>query len=313
MKKIFMFIVLQLFIVFAYTQTIAVSEIEPNNGFAAATPITTNPAKISGNVFPNADEDWYSFSATAGDRVYAGVITSFSSNGSTDSRLWLMACDGTTILEFDGDGGSFGSLSSSIAGAVIPPTGTYYFRITHFSATNQLRNYSLYVRVQTGSPVAETEANDTPGTANIMPASGWVSGTRDPALATEQDWFSVTLAAGETVFISMDLDPERDNVQYNGRLGFALFGDANNQILVIDDASTGSVANPLSECMVFTAKDAGTYYVFADAASAATGGPTATYHISYSKFAATPGYVNYPSADIPKNDRAGHRFSYFYT
>ncbi|MBK6635612.1 MAG: pre-peptidase C-terminal domain-containing protein [Chitinophagaceae bacterium] len=196
-----------------------------------------------------------------------------------------MASDGTTILEFDDDGGSFGSLSSSIAGAVIPSTGTYYFRITHFSATNQLRNYSLYVRVQTGSPVAETEANDTPGTANIMPASGWVSGTRNPALATEQDWFSVTLAAGESVFISMDLDPERDNVQYNGRLGFALFGDANNQILVIDDASTGSVANPLSECMVFTAKDAGTYYVFADAASAATGGPTATYHISYSKFA----------------------------
>ncbi|MBK7558913.1 MAG: proprotein convertase P-domain-containing protein [Chitinophagaceae bacterium] len=300
MKKIFMLMVLQLFVVFAYTQTIAVSEIEPNNGFASATPITTNPAKIYGNVFPNADEDWYSFSATAGDRVYAGVITSSSSSGSTDSRLWLYASDGTTILEFDDDGGVFAGLSSTIAGAVIPATGTYYLRITHFSLTSQLRGYNLYVRLQSGSPVPETEANDTPGTANIMPAGGWVSGTRDPALATEQDWFSVTLAAGETVFISMDLDPERDNVQYNGRLGFALFGDANNQILVIDDASTGSVADPLSECMVFTAKDAGTYYVFADAASAATGGPTATYHISFSKFAATPGYVNYPSADIPK-------------
>ena len=30
---------------------------------------------------------------------------------------------------------------------------------------------------------------------------------------------------------------------WNGRLGFALFGDAGNQILVVDDAGTGDVAD----------------------------------------------------------------------
>ena len=106
-----------------------------------------------------------------------------------------------------------------------------------FFATNTLRPYELYVSVETGSPTPEVEANDTPATANPLPPSGWVSGARNPAVATEQDWYSMTLNAGDTVYLGLDLDPERDNVQWNGRLGLALFGDANNQILVIDDAS----------------------------------------------------------------------------
>ncbi|MBK6991525.1 MAG: DUF11 domain-containing protein [Chitinophagaceae bacterium] len=278
---------------------VVLSEVEPNNTFATATPITS-PSKVQGNVFPNADADWYSFTANAGEKVYAAVITSFSANGSSDSQLRLFASDGTTLIEFDDDDGSLGGLSSSMAGATIPSSGTYYLQVVHFLATGQLRGYDLYLKVQSGTPTPEVESNDTPATANAMPANGWVSGARNPALATEQDWYSVTLAAGESVFISMDLDPERDNFQYDGRLGFALFGDANNQVLVVNDASTGSVANPLSEMFVFTAKDAGTYYVFADAASAATGGPTATYNISYTKFPAQTGYVNTPSTDVPK-------------
>jgi subtilisin-like proprotein convertase family protein len=297
MRKFYLLLLLSVFTLVAQAQTIATLETEAPNNTPATAQVITSPAKIKGNVFPNADIDYYSFTAAAGDKVYAAVIGSFSSSSSNDSQLRLFASDGTTLIEFDDDDGTFGTLSSSIAGANIPVSGTYYLEVKHFSATNQLRNYDLYLKVQSGSPTAEVEANDTPATANAMPGSGWVSGARNPALGTEQDWFSVTLAAGESVFISADWDPERDLTTYNGRLGFALFGDANNQILVIDDASTTS---PNSEAFVFTAKDAGTYYVFADAASAATGGPTATYNISYTKFAATSGYVNYPSADIPK-------------
>ena len=98
----------------------------------------------------------------------------------------------------------------------------------------------------------------------------------------------------------MDLDPERDNIQWNGRLGIALFGDAGNQILVVDDASVGSSANPLSEFMVFTVKEAGTYYVFADCATATTGGPTATYNISVATFPPVTGYLTFNSTDVPK-------------
>ena len=68
----------------------------------------------------------------AGDRVYAAVMTAFSAGSSTDSQLSLIGSDGTTVIEFDDDNGSLGALSSSIAGAVIPTTGTYYLKVNHF-------------------------------------------------------------------------------------------------------------------------------------------------------------------------------------
>ena len=147
------------------------------------------------------------------------------------------------------------------------------------------------------------EANDIPATATPLTASGWMTGTRNPALATEQDWYSFSANAGDTIFLSLDLDPERDNVQWDGRLGLALFGDANNQILVIDDAGSGaSATNPISEAFFMTVKNAGTYYAFVDSASAAVGGPTATYHLSVSVFPSADEGVNcttYTSTNVP--------------
>ena len=96
-------------------------------------------------------------------------MTSFSSNASTDSVLTLFASDGTTVVETDDNDGSLGGSSSSIAGANIVSGGAYFLQVKHFSATNHLRPYHLHVRVQSGSPTAEVEPNDTPGTANALP------------------------------------------------------------------------------------------------------------------------------------------------
>ncbi|MBS1786344.1 MAG: HYR domain-containing protein, partial [Acidobacteria bacterium] len=285
------------------------SDVEPNGTAATASPILGDSARIRGNLYPNGDIDFYSFSATAGDRVYAATMTSGSAGSSTDSQLTLIASDGATTIEFDDDNGSFAGLSSSIAGATIPTTGIYYLKVNDFTAgTTSERPYELWLQVQSGAgaPTPEVESNDTPATANPLPANGWVSGTRNPAAATEQDWYSLTLNAGDTVFLSLDLNPERDGTVWNGRLGFALFGDANNQILVVDDAGTGDVSpvpNNPSEAMFFTVKNAGTYFAFVDSASAAVGGPTATYHLSVSVLPAFNEGVNcttYTSTDVPK-------------
>ncbi|MFZ2487499.1 MAG: proprotein convertase P-domain-containing protein, partial [Anaerolineae bacterium] len=278
------------------------SEVEPNNTSATATALPGNNTVAVGNVYPNGDLDFFSFTGSAGDRVYAATMTNFSASGSTDSFLTLFASDGTTVIESDNDDGSFSATASTIAGATLPSAGTYYLQVRHNSATSQLRPYYLYLRVQSGSPTPESESNDTPAAANALPANGWVSGARDPAAATEQDWFSFTANAGDTVYLSLDLDPERDNVQWNGRLGIALFGDLNNQILVVNDGSTGSATNPLSEAMFMTVKDAGTYYAFVDSATATVGGPTATYHLSVTIYPATPEGINcttYTSTDVP--------------
>ncbi|HQZ61033.1 MAG TPA: choice-of-anchor D domain-containing protein [Dokdonella sp.] len=282
-------------------------DVEPNGTFATATPIPGTNQVVRGNLFPNGDVDFYSFTAAAGDRVYAAMMTSFSAGSSTDSQMSLFASDGTTLIEFDDDNGSFASLSSSIAGATIPAAGTYYLRINDFTAgTTSERPYELHFRLQSGAPTPEVESNDTPATANVLPANGWVSGTRNPAAATEQDWYSFSLNAGDTVYLSLDTDPERDGVVWNGRLGIALFGDAANQILVVDDAGTGDVSpnpNIPSEALFMTVKTAGTYFAFVDSASAAVGGPTATYTLSVSVHPATNEGVNcttYTSTDVPK-------------
>jgi uncharacterized repeat protein (TIGR01451 family) len=278
-------------------------EVEPNGTSGTATPLVGSNLVVRATIYPNADVDWYSFTAAAGDRVYAAMMTNFSANASSDSQLRLYQPDGTTLIEFDDDDGVLGGLSSSIADATIPGAGTYFLEVRHFSASNQLRPYELHLRLQSGAPTPEVESNDTPATANPLPAGGWVSGARNPAVATEQDWYSFTASAGDTVFLSLDLDPERDTVQWNGRLGIALFGDASNQILVVDDASAGSAANPLSEAMFMTIKTAGTYFAFVDSASAATGGPTATYTLSVSIHPAADEGVNcttYTSTNVPQ-------------
>lgn len=281
-------------------------EVEPNGTSALATPLTGSNLVVRANLFPNGDVDFYSFTANAGDRVYAASMTSGSAGSSTDSQLTLLASDGTTIVEFDDDNGTFAGLSSSIAGATIPTAGTYYLKANDFTAgTTSERPYEVHFRLQSGAPTVEVEPNDTPATANPLPSDGWVSGARGTAVATEQDWYSLNLNAGDTVYLSLDLDPERDATVWNGRLGFALFGDAGNQIIVVDDAGTGDVApnpNLPSEAMFFTVKEAGTYFAFVDSASAAVGGATATYNLSVSVHPAVDEGVNcttYSSSNVP--------------
>ena len=281
-------------------------EIEPNGTAATATPIGNNVKVKAGYIYPNGDIDFYSFTANAGDRVYIGTTTSFSAGNSTDSQLTLLASDGTTVIETDNDNGTFAALSSSIAGATIPTTGTYYIKVNDFTAgTTSERPYDLYLQVQTAAPTPEVEPNDTALTANALPASGHVSGTRDPASGTEQDWYSISVNAGDTIVASLDLDPERDLTTWNGRLGIGLFGDASDQIVFADDAGSVETPGPTlpSEFAVMTVKNAGTYYAVVDSASAAIGGPTATYNLSVSVYPRVPVGVScttYTSTDVPK-------------
>ncbi len=293
------------------------TEVEPNETAATATPITlvNGAAVIQANILPIGDVDYYSFTGTAGDRVYAAVVTQLSAGSNSDSQLTLFASDGTTPIEFDDDNGSFAALSSSIAGATLPATGTYYLKVNDFSATASIRYYRLYLQLRSGAPAAEAEPNDTPATANVLAAGGgWISGARNPAAASEQDWYSLPLNAGDTVFLSLDADPERDGVTWNARLGLGLFGDATNQILVVDDPGATEGVNPTipSEAMVFTVKDAGNYFVFVDSATAATGGPTATYHLNVTVIPrpVAPGAcTTYSSADVPKALGPGNALS----
>ncbi len=268
------------------------AEVEPNNSVATATPIGRDTV-VRANIFQTGtDVDYFAFQGTAGDKVYAATITT-TSPSSTDSTLALIAPDGTTVIETDADDGSFSATSSSIAGAALTQTGTHYLRVVQATAGSTIRPYDLHVRVQSGTPVPETEPNDM--APNALPASGWVSGTISSV--TDFDPFTITVNAGDTIFASLDLDPLRDNTQWNGQLLIGPFGPGNT-FLVANDPST-TAAN--SEAFPITFKNAGTYAVVV---AAPTGVATVgDYNLSVSVHPATAEGVNcttYTSTDIPK-------------
>jgi uncharacterized repeat protein (TIGR01451 family) len=285
------------------------TEVEPNNTSATATPLADS-TQITGTVFPPAppaattDVDFYSFTANVGDRIYAATQTLWDASASGDTVLELIAADGTTVLETDNNDGTFNASSSTIAGFAITTAGQHFLRVRHNVATGSVRPYSLHFHRQTTAPVAEVEANNTPATANPLPASGHVTGTISAVSPGESDFYSINLNAGDTVFLSLDMNPERDAAVWNGRLGFALFGNPPaNQILLANDANAGAApADPNSEAFFFTVKDAGTYFVYIDSIVAAGLGATATYNLSVS---VQPALVHagtcttYTSTDVP--------------
>lgn len=285
------------------------SELEPNNTRAQATEITSG-SRVRATLLGTNDEDYYKFTARAGDRVYTSAMTAGSATGSSDGQLTLLDSDGTTVIEFDEDNGTFAALSPSIAGARIEADGTYYLKYRDYG-TGKQGYYDLYLTLQSGTPPAEVEPNDTSGSAQSLSLAtdkAYVSGARNPSGVGEQDWYALQLNAGDTVFLSLDLDPERDGTNWNGRLGFGLFGDSSNQVTVVDDGGTGDV-NPVpnlpSEAMMMTVRQGGTYYGFVDSASGGVGGPSATYALSIqviraAEVAAGETCTTYSSSDVPK-------------
>lgn len=255
----------------ALTSTMVLKdEVEPNDDIVTAMPLGANDIKVKGFINPGTDIDFYSFTANMGDRVYVATQTSFSASGNNNSVLDVLSSDGFQVLETDDDDGSFGPNSSSIAGTLIPANGTYYVRVKHLSGSIKILPYFMYFRLQSGTPVAEIEPNNGTSTANVLPDSGWVSGSTSSA--QDLDYYSVTLNAGDTIFLSLDFDPERDNTTWNGLLAFV---DPDGNYPTANDPNTVS---PNSEGFFITVRVSGTYYIVV----APDDGTTGTYQLSTS-------------------------------
>jgi MYXO-CTERM domain-containing protein len=264
---------------------VLIPEQEPNPDLASATPIVGTNVVMIGNVSPSGDYDLYSFEGAAGDRVWIATMTSFSASGIQDSILTLLRADGATVVEEDDDNGSFGVLGSAIAGATLPATETYYVRVGHFDATAQIRPYHLHVQRRSGAPAAETEPNDV--TPQPL-AGGWVAGATDST--TDVDLYAIDLAAGDSVFISLDLDPERDGTEWNGTVGLGPFAGSFIHAADPGDSVAGS---PDAEAAFFTVKTGGTYQIRVATQSLATTFGTYELNASVHPAASAAGCVTY--------------------
>ena len=247
-----------------------VPEVEPNNtpGTATALSLAGGCQAASGSISPGSDLDYYSFTAAPGSKVWAVTDTGPSSTG-RDSILTLFAPDGTTVIEDDDDDapGNNGDATiesfqaSSIAGRTLTAGGTYFLRVESFNAV-AMSAYRLFVVVTSGS-AAETEPNGTAATANTLVTALNPIGVRNGSISIsgDADFYSLTLTAPATFFISADGDPERDGTGTD--LVVDLIGTDGSTVLFSDDNSdaTGLPTPPPSEAFSFTIATPGTYFV----------------------------------------------------
>jgi hypothetical protein len=246
-----------------------VPETEPNNSPATANPLVLAGGcqAASGAISPGSDLDYYSFTASPGTKLWALVDTGPSTTG-RDSILTLFGPDGTTVLETDDDDAPGNDCdatiesfqASAIAGRTLTAGGTYYLRVESFNAV-AISAYKLFV-VVTASSTAESEPNNTSATANSLVTALSPIGVRTAAIGTvgDADFYSVTLAAPATFFISTDGDPERNGSGTD--LVVDLIGTDGSTVLFSDDntADTGSPPPP-AESFCFTIATPGTYFI----------------------------------------------------
>jgi len=261
------------------------SELEPNESPTQASPLMGSQ-RIRASLSPLGDVDYYAFQAHAGDRVYADLVTA------ADTRLLLLKSDGLTPIEADDDDGTQFALASSIAGAEIDADGVYYLRLEDVrGAAATPAPYDLYLALRAGATTAEVEPNDEFTKPNLL-VNGEVSGKYDQP--GDKDWFAVKLQAGDSVFLSLDLDPERNGESFDGELGFGLAGDVRPEwppsILTVDDPNPSEPpdSTPPSEAETMTVSQSGTYYGYVDVAEgkSAAGGETDTYRLAVTVFRA---------------------------
>ena len=246
-----------------------VPEAEPNNTPANATPLTValSCEAAAGSISPGGDVDYYSFTATAGSRVWALVDTG-PSTLSRDSVLTLFGPDGTTQIEQDDDDGigndcdaSIESLSASaIAGRTLTVSGTYFLRVRAFDVSEVITSYKLFV-VVSAAATAEVEPNNTPGMANPIVTAVAPIGVRNGNITetTDADVYSVVAPAGSTLFISADGDPER-----NGGTDLVvdlLATNGSTVLLSIDNSDLVGFPAPPAESFCFNIATTGTYFV----------------------------------------------------
>ncbi|MBI4749463.1 MAG: pre-peptidase C-terminal domain-containing protein [Acidobacteria bacterium] len=276
--------------------TSMVTETEPNGTSATATPLTITPtdpaAIVTLTISPAADQDFFSFSATAGSRVWAYVDTGSPPaqvGTSRDSQLRLFDTDGTTEIEFDdddasgngGDGVEESGLASCIAGRTILATGTYFLRVNAFSAAAIINPCTLYV-VVTSTSIPEVESNNTSATATPLITAGEVVdvSTASIGVAADIDYYSIVCEAGDILSINADCDPEN-----NGGTDLVVeLRDPSDVLLFSADSSISSAR--AAEGFSYLIPTAGTYFVRVTHFSASS---TGTYDLMVARASASGG------------------------
>ena len=248
----------------AYTQTFTVANSVPPGGqvfegssngtYATATPLTLSADSNNtgwyrsqvgyGSIDPSNDQDWWSFTAQAGDHI--DVRSGVNGNTSFNPYLALYRDNGTSNpqnVANDTRGGP--GLDDYISNYTVPTTGTYYVQLSQYIGTG---TYDLRIHLTRGLAL-ESDAgysNGSPGGSNTVTFTtqgpsqvGAIAGTimAGESGNVDKDYFNLgTIAAGQSVLLSVNL-PTWSSLQ-----PIVEVRDSSNQVVSIDTSPTGAVA-----------------------------------------------------------------------
>jgi hypothetical protein len=237
-----------------------VRENEPNNTPANAEPISSNCCLgIEGDIDPSTDTDYFVFQGAAGDRAYAYVQTSLSTRGQ-NTHLALVDSSGIYYLDWDDNDGTQTSQSSSVAGMILPYTGTYYWRVSSANwlsdPAGRVTPYRLWIGLAKGPAQVESEPNDTAAQAQPFTTGFDLNGRLLPT--TDQDWYAVSAVTGQYIYVSQDNDPEGDG-GWPARMEL-IAPDGTTILITARDPGNGTPYPP-SQAFTYQATQTGTYYV----------------------------------------------------
>lgn len=193
---------------------------EPDDTAAQTTTINPTPVLQSQNhtLHSSTDQDWFEFFA------YTGRIYTFESSGTTDTRIYLYAADGTTQLDFDDDDGVDFNFMLQFS----PPTTDYYkIKIEPYQGSGGV--YIFYYRYGANADVYEPDDSATDYTdTNVY----YYHQVQNHTLhsATDQDWHRFYAYAGSIYKFS---STGNTDVRVN------LYNDAGTTILASNDDGAG--------------------------------------------------------------------------
>lgn len=241
---------------------------EPNDTPDTATGPIAYDDDEEGCVDPPGDEDWFTFSATAGDIIEARVRAS-NFDTQLDPTLILYDTDGETILALNDDENFPISFNSRIT-FCMPSTGTFFLHVQGFDGVST-GEYELALAFLGQGDI---EPNNTPTTAITLPSDcpKIVLGCIVPELDT--DFYSLAVpAAGTTFTINMDAP----SLLFGPPDAFlVLYGTDSTTVLAFDDDDGPGLGAQIT----FTFPAPGTYFVECLASPFALSGITGVYSLS---------------------------------
>jgi len=221
----------------------------PGDSSTGAT-VTVGGGSVSGAIEVGGDRDWFRVDLAAG-QTYT-FATGPGTTGEMDTILSVRDANGTE-LAFNDD--SVGLLSSITFTA--PSSGTYFLDVGGFSTLTG--TYTLSAAAS-APPPPDSVPGDSTTTATVA-VGGSTAG--EIGAAGDQDWFGVSLVAGQTYRFSTSPAASGTTIS-DANLVLRNAGGAQ-----VDVDTTGNTAS-----ILFTAATSGTYFLDVSGANGATGGYT---------------------------------------